>query len=126
MLGLPVCGLHATLRRQTLRGASALSGSIADAAGSRITSWRDLPVPRSNKTAIPRSGYQAGRRTRATRGADRYGDNDPSVPAANWYPLIGRTPRGRIVVLPQSGHGPRHQYPHLAADYVAAFLRDRW
>jgi pimeloyl-ACP methyl ester carboxylesterase len=47
------------------------------------------------------------------------------VPATDWYPLIGRIPRGQIVVLPQSGHGPQHQYPHLAAEYIAAFLRDR-
>jgi pimeloyl-ACP methyl ester carboxylesterase len=52
------------------------------------------------------------------------GDNDPSVPATNWYPLIGRIPKGQITVLPQSGHGPQHQYPHLSAQYIAAFMRD--
>ena len=52
------------------------------------------------------------------------GDNDPSVPATNWYPLIGRIPKGQITVLPQSGHGPQHQYPHLSAQYTAAFMRD--
>ncbi len=52
------------------------------------------------------------------------GDNDPSVPAANWYPLIGRIPRGQFIVLPESGHGPQHQYPELSAHYITAFLRD--
>lgn len=50
------------------------------------------------------------------------GDNDPSVPASNWYPLIGRIPRGQLIVLPESGHGPQHQYPELSARYIAAFL----
>ncbi|MBY0504484.1 MAG: alpha/beta hydrolase [Bryobacteraceae bacterium] len=51
------------------------------------------------------------------------GDNDPSVPATNWYPLIGRIPRAQILVLPQSGHGPQHQYPELSAHYIGAFLK---
>jgi pimeloyl-ACP methyl ester carboxylesterase len=53
------------------------------------------------------------------------GDNDPSVPATNWYPLIGTIPRAQIIVLPQSGHGPQHQYPELSAKYIDAFLQDR-
>lgn len=52
------------------------------------------------------------------------GDNDPSVPATNWYPLIGRIPRAQIIVLPQSGHAPQHQYPGLTASYIDAFLDD--
>jgi pimeloyl-ACP methyl ester carboxylesterase len=51
------------------------------------------------------------------------GDNDPSVPATNWYPLIGRIPRAQLVVLPESGHGPQHQYPELSAKYINAFLQ---
>ncbi len=53
------------------------------------------------------------------------GDNDPSVPAGNWYPLVGRIPRGQLIVLPESGHGPQHQYPELAARYIAAFLESK-
>jgi len=52
------------------------------------------------------------------------GDNDTSVPAANWYPLIGRIPRAQLIVLPESGHGPQHQYPELSARYVTAFLAE--
>jgi pimeloyl-ACP methyl ester carboxylesterase len=53
------------------------------------------------------------------------GDNDTSVPATNWYPLIGRIPRAQLLVLPESGHGPQHQYPQLSAQYIVAFLRER-
>jgi pimeloyl-ACP methyl ester carboxylesterase len=52
------------------------------------------------------------------------GDNDPSVPATNWYPLIGQIPRAQLLVLPQSGHGPQHQYPELSAKYIVAFLQN--
>ena len=51
------------------------------------------------------------------------GDNDPSVPATNWYPLIGQIPRAQLIVLPESGHGPQHQYPELSAKYIVDFLR---
>jgi pimeloyl-ACP methyl ester carboxylesterase len=51
-------------------------------------------------------------------------DNDPSVPATNWYPLIGQIPRAQLLVLPQSGHGPQHQYPELSAKYIVAFLQN--
>lgn len=50
------------------------------------------------------------------------GDDDPVVPAANWYPLVGTLPAAQFVVLPQSGHGPQHQYPNLAARLIADFL----
>lgn len=53
------------------------------------------------------------------------GDNDPSVPATNWFPLSGKIPRGQLVVLPQSGHGPQHQYPDLTAKYIEAFLQEQ-
>jgi pimeloyl-ACP methyl ester carboxylesterase len=51
------------------------------------------------------------------------GDNDPSVPATNWYPLVGKIPRAQLIVLPESGHGPQHQYPELSVKYIVAFLQ---
>ena len=51
------------------------------------------------------------------------GDNDPSVPATNWYPLIGSISRAQLIVLPQAGHGPQHQYPELSVKYIIAFLQ---
>jgi pimeloyl-ACP methyl ester carboxylesterase len=50
------------------------------------------------------------------------GDNDISVPAQNWFPLVGRID-AQLIVLPQSGHGPQHQYPELSARYIADFTR---
>jgi pimeloyl-ACP methyl ester carboxylesterase len=29
----------------------------------------------------------------------------------------------QLLVLPQSGHGPQHQYPELSAQYIADFVR---
>jgi pimeloyl-ACP methyl ester carboxylesterase len=51
------------------------------------------------------------------------GDNDTSVPVGNWYPLIGKIPKGQLVVFPESGHGPQHQYPELSAKYVTDFIK---
>jgi pimeloyl-ACP methyl ester carboxylesterase len=51
------------------------------------------------------------------------GDNDPSVPATNWYPLVGNIPRAQLIVLPEAGHGPQHQYPELSVKYIIAFLQ---
>lgn len=50
------------------------------------------------------------------------GDNDTSVPVENWYPLVRKIPRAQLLVLPQSGHGPQHQYPELSARYISDFI----
>jgi len=50
------------------------------------------------------------------------GTNDTSTSVLNWYPLIGLIPRGQLIVLPESGHGPQHQYPTLATKYIKDFL----
>lgn len=50
------------------------------------------------------------------------GDNDISTPAANWFPLIGKIPNAQIIIYPESGHGPQHQYPEMSAEYIDAFL----
>ncbi|HEX6973610.1 MAG TPA: alpha/beta hydrolase [Vicinamibacterales bacterium] len=51
------------------------------------------------------------------------GDNDISNPVQNWFPLVGQIPNAHLVVYPESGHGPQHQYPELTAQIVDAFLR---
>ncbi|KIC94497.1 alpha/beta fold hydrolase [Flavihumibacter solisilvae] len=51
------------------------------------------------------------------------GDNDTSVHVKNWYPLIGEIPGAQLIVFPQSGHGPQHQYPELSAEYINSFVR---
>ena len=51
------------------------------------------------------------------------GDNDISTAVDNWFALNQKIPNAHLVVFPQSGHAPQHQYPELAALQVAAFLR---
>ena len=71
---------------------------------------------------------EAGRREQLTRCQVPMlilcGDNDPSVPATNWYPLIGQISQAQIIVLPATGHGPQHQHPGLSVKYIAAFLQE--
>ena len=50
------------------------------------------------------------------------GDNDTSTAAQNWFPLVGQLPNAQLIVLPESGHGPQHQYPELSADYIKQFV----
>jgi pimeloyl-ACP methyl ester carboxylesterase len=51
------------------------------------------------------------------------GDNDISTAADNWFALNRKIPNAHLVVYPESGHAPQHQYPQLAAEQVASFLR---
>ena len=51
------------------------------------------------------------------------GDNDISTAAENWFALNGKLANAQLAVYPESGHGPQHQYPELAAVQVADFLR---
>jgi pimeloyl-ACP methyl ester carboxylesterase len=51
------------------------------------------------------------------------GDNDISTAVDNWFALNQKIPNAHLVVYPQSGHAPQHQYAELAALQVAAFLR---
>ena len=51
------------------------------------------------------------------------GDNDPGTPADNWFPLVRKLPRGQLLIMPRTGHGPQHQFPQLSADYIHAFLK---
>jgi pimeloyl-ACP methyl ester carboxylesterase len=51
------------------------------------------------------------------------GDNDISTAVENWFALNRKIPNSQLIVYPESGHGPQHQYPELAAEQVASFLR---
>lgn len=51
------------------------------------------------------------------------GDNDISTAGQNWFPLVGEMPNAHLVVYPEAGHGPHHQYPELTVDHIIAFLR---
>lgn len=51
------------------------------------------------------------------------GDNDISTAGQNWFPLVGEMPNAHLIVYPESGHGPQHQYPDLTVDHINAFLQ---
>jgi len=51
------------------------------------------------------------------------GDHDCVCPVENWYPLTRRMRNLHIVVLPDAGHGPQHQYIGLTVKYMTDFVR---
>lgn len=52
------------------------------------------------------------------------GDHDISFPIENWYALSQHLKTLQLVTFPQSGHGPQHQHPQMAADAIASFVRN--
>lgn len=51
------------------------------------------------------------------------GDHDLSCPVENWYALNRKLLSTQILVIPQSGHGPHHQYPEMIARYITDFIQ---
>ncbi|HTU64367.1 MAG TPA: alpha/beta hydrolase [Steroidobacteraceae bacterium] len=51
------------------------------------------------------------------------GDDDISTAVENWFALKGRIPNAHLIVYPETGHGPQHQYPVLAAAQIALFQK---
>ena len=51
------------------------------------------------------------------------GDSDISTAVENWFALNGKIPNAHLLVYPETGHGPQHQYPELAARQIEDFLR---
>lgn len=51
------------------------------------------------------------------------GDNDISTAVENWFALNRQIPNAHLIVYPQSGHAPQHQYPQFAAAQIALFQR---
>lgn len=51
------------------------------------------------------------------------GDHDVVCPIENWYALTRKLRNMQIIMLPDSGHGPQHQYPELSVKYINAFLQ---
>ncbi len=49
------------------------------------------------------------------------GDHDIIFPVENWYALSGQLPTVQLLTYPSAGHGPQHQYPEAAAEYIASF-----
>ncbi len=52
------------------------------------------------------------------------GDHDISFPIENWYALSPHLKTLQLVTFPQTGHGPQHQHPEMAADAIASFVRN--
>lgn len=51
------------------------------------------------------------------------GDHDIIFPIENWYALNAQLPTVQLLTYPRAGHGPHHQYPEAAAEYIATFVR---
>jgi len=51
------------------------------------------------------------------------GDHEIVFPVENWHALNRKWPTLHLFVLPQTGHGPQHQYPDVTADLIASFAR---
>ncbi len=52
------------------------------------------------------------------------GDHDLIFPVENWYAQSDIWPTLFVATYPESGHGPQHQYPAMAADMIATFVRN--
>lgn len=52
------------------------------------------------------------------------GDHEICFPPENWFDLNRKLPTTQVVVIPQSGHGPQHQYPEMVATYIKTFLKN--
>jgi pimeloyl-ACP methyl ester carboxylesterase len=50
------------------------------------------------------------------------GDHDISFAVENWFPLVRKMPSAQIIILPQTGHAPQHQFPQLIAGYIKTFI----
>lgn len=50
------------------------------------------------------------------------GDHDLCFPVENWFALSKKFKSGHLIVSPQSGHGPQHQFPELFAKYIIDFV----
>ncbi|WP_448659098.1 alpha/beta fold hydrolase [Sphingomonas sp. CJ99] len=50
------------------------------------------------------------------------GDHDVSCRVEDWYALSGRLASARLMVMPQTGHAPQHQFPEEVAAQIATFV----
>ena len=51
------------------------------------------------------------------------GDHHLVFPVENWYALTRELPTMQLIVFPQAGHGPQHQYPEACVEYITMFIR---
>lgn len=72
----------------------------------------------------PDGAYQAFYRSTDIPVLALSGDHDIIFPVENWYALNDQWPTLFVVTFPDSGHGPQHQYPALAADIIKSFVQN--
>ncbi len=51
-------------------------------------------------------------------------DHEVVFPPENWFELNRKLPTTQLVVIPQTGHGPHHQYPEMVAGYIHSFIEN--
>lgn len=51
-------------------------------------------------------------------------DHEVCFPPQNWYNLTRQLPTTQLLVIPQSGHGPQHQYPEFIASYIHQYISE--
>jgi pimeloyl-ACP methyl ester carboxylesterase len=120
--------------------ASAKSRALGDASMARIAARRevmDLPASAETMNAAmwassdpttpfpdPDGIYSAFFRTTNIPILALCGDHDLVFPVENWHVLNDLWPTLFVVTYPECGHGPQHQYPEMAADMIASFVRN--
>ncbi|RFZ90941.1 alpha/beta hydrolase [Mucilaginibacter conchicola] len=113
---------------------SELSRELAAASRARIKSREtdlDIPVPEP----VFKEYFEGGKGYRADELKIRdkiikhkkpifllMGDHDVCFAVENWYALNQQLAHLQLVVLPQAGHAPQHQYPDISAGYISQFL----
>lgn len=119
---------------------SARSRRLGDASMARIAARRDVldhaTAPEIMNAAMwassdpstpfpdPDGAYAAFFRATDIPVLTLCGDHDLIFPVENWYALNDAWPTLFVATYPDCGHGPQHQYPELAADMIASFVRN--
>lgn len=52
------------------------------------------------------------------------GDHDLVFPVENWHSLTKELPSMQLIVFPQAGHGPHHQFPETVAEHITTFIHN--
>ena len=118
---------------------SARSRRLGDASMARIAARREVldhaTAPEVMNAAMwassdpttpfpdPDSAYAAFYRATEIPVLALCGDHDLIFPVENWYALNDQWPTLFVATYPDCGHGPQHQYPEIAAEMIASFVR---
>lgn len=119
---------------------SARSRALGDASIARIAARRDVldhPTPPEIMNAAmwasndpstpfpdPDGAYTSFFQTTEIPVLALCGDHDLVFPVENWHAVSDIWPSLFVTTYPECGHGPQHQYPEMAADLIASFVRN--